>query len=170
MKLFKSTVLIALAAALALASFPFVSVSAAGKKNTSTPPQGQTTNERLERIWARQLRAYNRLGQVDQFTERVQRLIDRAKAAGKDISYLQAALDAYKAAAKEAHPIYESMKSIVTPHQGFDESGMVTDPVKAQETVQAMREKFQEIKTVMNGTGKALHEAIKTYREANPRP
>jgi len=46
----------------------------------------------------------------------------------------------------------------------------VTDPEKAKETVKAMHEKFKEIRDSMNGTGKALPEAIKTFRKANPRP
>ena len=33
-----------------------------------------------------------------------------------------------------------------------------------------VRKKMQEIKAAMNGTGKALREAIKAFREANPRP
>jgi hypothetical protein len=33
-----------------------------------------------------------------------------------------------------------------------------------------MHEKMQEIKTIMNGTGRALREAIRAFREANPRP
>ena len=83
---------------------------------------------------------------------------------------MQAALDAFAAAVKEANPIYESMKGIVNSHQGFDDNGKVTDPAKAKETVQSMHEKILEIKTIMNGTGQALREAIRTFREANPRP
>ncbi|HLO30727.1 MAG TPA: hypothetical protein VK249_16395, partial [Anaerolineales bacterium] len=59
---------------------------------------------------------------------------------------------------------------IVSSHQGFDSSGKVNDPAKAQETVKAMREKFKEIKDAMAGTGKALREAVRAFREANPRP
>jgi hypothetical protein len=33
-----------------------------------------------------------------------------------------------------------------------------------------MHEKMQAIRTAMNGTGKTLHEAIKAFRAANPRP
>jgi len=33
-----------------------------------------------------------------------------------------------------------------------------------------MHEKFKEIRAAMNGTGKALREAIKAFREAHPRP
>jgi len=168
MKLFfKKTILLAIVAAFTLAGFPIVSVYAAGKDDI---PQIQITNERLERIWARQLRLYERLGRADGFIVRVQRLIDRAEANGKDTAAVQAALDAFAAAIKDTHPIYESMKGIINSHQGFDKDGTVTDPEIARETIQAMREKLQEIKTTMNSTRKELRQAIKAFREANPRP
>ncbi len=168
-KLFKNTILFALVAALGLASLPLVSVAAAGQASTPVPPQGQLPNERLERIWEHQLRVYERMGRADELTQRVQQLIDRAKAKGKDVSEVQTALDAFEAAIKKAQPIYESTKGIVNSHQGFDDNGKVTDPAKAQETVLAMRGKSKEIKDTLNGTGQALREAIKAFREANPR-
>jgi hypothetical protein len=170
--LFRKTIFVALVVILSLAAMPFVSVSAAGEYEPTPPPaeQGQIRTERLERVWARQLRIYERMGRTDEFIEKVQRLIDRAKANGKDVSAVQAALDAFKAAVKDAQPIYESVKGLINSHQGFDPNGKVTDPEKAAETVKAMHEKFKEIRDAMNGTGKALHEAIKAFREANPRP
>ena len=137
-QLFKKTILLALIAALGLAAMPFVSVSAAGAKDPSTPPQ--VTNERLENIWARQLRAYERMSHTDEFIAKTQKLIDRANENGKDISAVQAALDAFAAQVKEAHPIYESAKGIINSHQGLDENGKVTDPEKAKETIKAFRE------------------------------
>jgi len=171
--LFRKTILVAIVAALALASLPFVSVSAAGEYDPPAP-QRQISDERLERIWARQLHIYERIGHgfehEDRFIERVQGLIDRAEENGKDLSAVQAALDAFEAAVKDARPIYESANGIVNSHQGFDENGKVTDSEKAQETVQAMREKLQEIKDAMGGARKALHEAIKAFREGQSAP
>ena len=170
---FKKTILVALIAALGLMSLSAFSLSGAGlSAPTALAQQQQTqiTNERLERIWARQLRRYERMGRADEFIERVQKLIDRAEANGKDASAVQAALDAFAAAVKEANPIYESMKGIVNSHQGFDDNDKVTDPAKAKATVQSMHEKMLEIKTIMNGTGRALREAIRAFRETNPRP
>ena len=168
--IFKKTILVALIAALGLASLPFVSVAAQGANDTTPPPAGQVSNERLEKVWARQLKIYDRMGKVNQVVDKVQKLLDRASAKGKDVSTVQTALDAFKVAIKKAQPTYESIKGIINSHQGFDASGKVTDPTKAKETIMAMRGKFQEIKTVMNGTSKALRDAIKAYREANPRP
>ncbi len=166
---FKKTILLALVATLGLASLPLVNVFAAGYKDPTTPPT-LITNDRLELVWARQLRIYNRLGRIDNLIERAQRLIDRAKGNGKDVSALQAALDAFETQWKAAKPTYESIKGIVNSHQGFDENGKVTDTAKAKATVIELRDKFKEIRDTLNGTGKALHEAIKAFREANPRP
>jgi hypothetical protein len=167
---FKKTILVALIAALGLASLPFVSVAAQGANDSTPPPAGQVSNEKLEKAWAHQLKLYERMGKTDEFVAKVQKLLDKASANGKDVSAVQAALDAFNASIKNAKPIYESAKGIINSHQGFDTNGKVTDPAKAQETVKAMHEKMQEIKTAMNGTGKVLREAIKAFREANPRP
>jgi hypothetical protein len=163
---FKKTILLAVIAALGMASLP-LSVSAAGVNDPTNPPQ--MTNERLENIWARQLRAYERMGHTDEFIARAQQLLDRAKENGKDVTAVQAALDAFAAKAKEAQPVYESIKGIISSHQGFDENGKVTDPAKAKETIRSMHEKLKEIRETMDGAGKSLREAIKAFRAANPR-
>ncbi|MEP7137929.1 MAG: hypothetical protein ABI904_23625 [Chloroflexota bacterium] len=167
--IFKKTILAALVAALGLASLPFVSASAMGANDPTPPPAGQVSNEKLEKAWARQLKMYERMGKAEDFAAKVQKLLDKASANGKDVSAVQAALDAFNAAVKDAKPIYESAKGIVNSHQGFDANGKVTDPAKAKETVKAMHDKMQEIKAAMDGTGKALREAIKAFRAANPR-
>jgi len=168
--IFKKAFLLALVAALAVASLPVFSVSAAGAEEPTPPPAGGLTNERLEKIWARQLKAYEKMGKAEGFVEKAQGLIDRASANGKDVSAVQAALDAFEEAIKDARPVYESANGIVNSHQGFDATGNVTDPEKAKETVQQMGGKLKEIREAMHGTGKALREAIQAFREANPRP
>jgi len=135
---FKKTVLFALVAALGVAAMPFVGASAAGQNDPPTP-QGEISNERLEQAWARQLRTYERIGKGfernDEFIDRAQNLIDKAAANGKDVSALQAALDAFEAAVTEARPVYESASGIVNSHQGFDEKGKVIDAELAKEIV-----------------------------------
>ncbi len=172
--IFKKTTLIALVGALAVVSLPFVSATAAPETDDSPPPQGEISAERLEKVWARQLRLYERIGngydRSDNFVEKVQMLIDKAGENGKDVTAVQAALDAFEEAMKEAHPVYESAKGIINSHPGFNGDGKVTDVEKAKETVKSIDEKLKEIKDAMGGTGRALHEAIKAFREANPRP
>ena len=165
--IFKKTILVALAAALVFAAFPVTSVFA----QDENPPKGELTNEKLEQVWARQLKIYERLGKgfddIDGRVAKFQARIDKAAENGKDVSALQAALDAFEAAMKSAKPTYEGINGIVNSHQGFDANGKVIDAEKAKATVQDMRAKLKELKSAMGGTGKALREALKAFREAN---
>lgn len=175
MKLFfRKTIVVATLSALMLVALPVASAFAMGENDPTSPPAGEVSNGRLEQIWARQLRAYDRLGKgfdrADDFIARAQNLIDRASANGKDVAALQAALDAFEASIKEAHPVYEGVNGIINSHQGFNENGKVTDAEKARETVRTMGEKLKEIRSAMDGTGQALRQAIQAFREANPRP
>ena len=117
------------------------------------------------------MKIYERLGngfdgldaQIAKFQER----IDKAASKGKDVTALQSALDAFEAASKTAQPIYDSLESIVNSHAGFDADGKVTDAEQAKSTLQEMGAKLKEVKSSMDGTGKALREAFKAFREAN---
>ena len=168
----KKTILSVLLAVMALAVIPLTNVYAAGNYDPTTPPKdAQTRNARLEQIWARELEVYTRLGDVfnnnSAMFEKTQRLIDKAKANGKDVSAVQAALDAFKSSVKKAQPTYEGLKGIVNSHQGFDNAGKVTDAEKAKATVQGMGTKLKEIRSLLGGTGKALKEAVRAFRDAN---
>ncbi|MDP1713852.1 MAG: hypothetical protein Q8L41_03820 [Anaerolineales bacterium] len=166
--IFKKLVLAVVTAALVFAAFPVTSAFAA---DDPPPAKGELTTERLERIWARQLRMYERLGKAFEDTDahiaKFQERIDKAAENGKDVSALQAALDAYESALKAAKPTYNSINGIVTSHQGFDENGKVTDAEQAKSTVEQMRTKMQEIKSTVGDSFKALREALKAFREAN---
>ncbi|HSG43770.1 MAG TPA: hypothetical protein VLA72_11495, partial [Anaerolineales bacterium] len=80
-KMFQKTLLIAMVATMAVASLPVMSASAAPATD-DPPPQREVSAERLERVWARQLRLYEKIGKgyerSDGFVEKVQTLIDKA--------------------------------------------------------------------------------------------
>ena len=169
--IFKKMILAVMTAALVFAAFPVTSAFAQGE---NPAPMGEVSNEKLEKAWARQLNIYERLGngfdgldaQIAKFQER----IDKAAAKGKNVTALQSALDAFEAASKATLPIYDSIESIVNSHAGFDADGKVTDAEQAKSTVDEMRAKLKEVKSSLDGTGKALHEAFKAFREANKPP
>lgn len=168
----KKVFLVAMIAALGLAALPGANVYALGQAEPSTPTApGQMATDRLEQIWSREQAAYNRWGKffdnADARTSKAQELIDKAKANGKDVSALQAALDALSNAVKKAKPIYESGKGVIASHQGFDADGKVTDQTKAIETVRDLGGKLREIRETIFPAAKALREAIRDFREAN---
>ncbi len=126
---------------------------------------------RLQQAWAGEQRVYDRLTRfydnIDAREQRGQELIDRAKANGKDVSAVQAALDAFEAAVKQSQPAFESTKGIVASHQGFDASGNVTDPVKAFETVLDMHAKLKDVRQTILPAARTLRQAIRDFRAAN---
>lgn len=160
--LFKKTILAALVFALVLAAVPLTGVSAAGQT---------LSNERLEKVWARMNRRYERLGKFfdksDGLTDRAEKVIERLKEAGESTVELEAVLAAYEDAVKQAKPIYESCNGIVNSHKGFDSDGKVTDSEQAKATIKELGAKFGEIHTAMDGTGKELIELLKSIRKAH---
>ena len=171
--LFKKAVLVALVAALALVALPITSAYASGLSDPTNPPNDPTklTDERLEQIWARMQRIYERQGRIleraDRMVEKIQNLIDRMNENGKDTTALQAALDAFEDALKEAHPVHESARGIIHSHQGFDATGHVTDHEKAVETVKELGGKLKEVRQIIGEPGKALRQALKAFRDAH---
>lgn len=169
---FKTAVLVLTIAALGLVAFPVANayaLEASGPPTPATP--GPISNDKLEQIWAKEQSAYDKIGTLldrsDEFIAKVQKLIDRAKSNGKDVSAVQVALDAFAEAVKQAQPVYESAKGIVSAHQGFDENGKVTDAQKAIQTIRDLRDKLKEIRQIISGPARALREAIKAFRQAN---
>jgi hypothetical protein len=164
---FRKMILSMLVAVLALAALPAANVLA----QEENPPVREPSAEQLEKAWARQRKVYERLVKVfeegDEHLARAQELIEKATAKGRDASAVQAALDAFSAAVERSTPLYNEIDALISTHAGFDASGKVTDAAQAQATVQAVRTALKELKTSMDGTGKALRAAIEAFREAN---
>jgi hypothetical protein len=173
-KLFQKLILGLMIAAIAISALPLEPAFAAGLNQGSMPHDPAAINARLEKIFARQSKAVERIGKLydgaNQKLEGIQTLIDRASGRGLDVSAVQTAYDAFKAALPKGRPIYEKAREIVSTHKGFDTAGKVTDPEAARETVQSLREQFKEFRSVVGEAFKALREAVKAFRDANPRP
>jgi len=167
--LFKKTILVALVAALTLATIPASSVFAAGTDETPTPLA--QNHPRLEKIWARMNHRYERLGKFfdksDVLAGKANKMIERLKEAGEPTAELEAALAAYQDAVKKAQPIYESCKGIIKSHKGFDADGKVTDAEQAKATIKELGAKFGEIHTAMDGKAKELIELMKSIHDAH---
>jgi uncharacterized coiled-coil protein SlyX len=165
--LFKKTILATLITMLAFTALPLSSAFAQGEN----PPGNEISTEKLEKAWAHQLQVYAKLGKAFEDTDaklaRAQALIDKVTARGKDASAIQAALNAFAAALERSRSLYNDLAVLVNAHAGFDANGRLTDSTQAQATVQSMRLKLQALKDSMDGTGRALRDALKAFREAN---
>jgi hypothetical protein len=169
---FKKTWLILGIVALGFGFMPLASAQALAPSNPATPPiPTQTGGDRLTQAWVREQAIYGKLGtffaDVDQRIPRLQQLINKAKANGKDVSGLQTALDNFSGAVKQAEPIYQSTAGTVASHPGFDGNGNVTDQTQALTTVRNLGEKFREIRQLILVPANALRDAMQAFRSAN---
>jgi len=159
-------------------ALPLASVYAAGASDIANPPastpNSANAGTRIELVFARQQVKVARISaEVANFTlvaKDTQILIDKAKANGKDVTALQAAFDAFKAAFEKGKPIYEQADALVRSHSGFDGNGNVTDVEKAKATVKSVAENLKQYRDTVSEPFKALHDAMKAFRAANPRP
>ena len=169
--LFKKFALAALVLAIALAAFPFIGASAAGQNGQSN---AQPDNSRLENLWARQQATYqrqsDRLSNASTFISKVQALINKANGKGWDTSAVQAALNALSAVIPAVQAAHAPGAAIITSHAGFDATGKVTDRTTAIATAKSLAQVLKDTRTAMNGTLKALREAVKAFHQAHPKP
>jgi hypothetical protein len=167
----KKFVLIALLMAICLAVFPVTAASAAGQNGLAN---AQPEKNRLEKVWAREQAVYkrvdHRLNNANNFITKAQTLINKANGKGWDTSSIQAALNSVSAVIPAAQAALGPGAAIIANHAGFDTSGNVTDRATAITTTKSLAKILKDTHTAMNGTGKALHEAIKAFRAAHPRP
>jgi hypothetical protein len=161
--------LFALAALLAFLALPISDAAAAGLPDDPQPGEGN--HPRLKIAFRRLERRVERMGNLldrsDALIEKAQTLIDRAAEKGLDASGVQAALDALAAALPNVQAAHAEAAAIAAAHAGFDDDGNVTDPEAAQSTVEALHTALQETRAAMDGTGKALIQAIRDFLKEN---
>lgn len=169
--LFKKAALAALVLAIGLAMFPLTGASATGLKDLPTPATKQPDNTRLEQLWAREQSIYQREGNLleraNDFVTRIQTLIDKANQKGWDTSAVQTALNAFSAVIPAAQAAHANGAAIIANHPGFDANGKVTDRSTAIATAKDLAQVLKDTRTAMDGTGKALLETIRAFREAH---
>ena len=169
LKLLKKFVLVGIIAALGFTVLPLQSAAAVGANDPAVPPAGQRDYPRLERIWVREQRRYDRqaalLERADAAISKVQTLLDKAAQKGLDVSAIQAALDAFSQAVSLAQAAHEPGAAIIRTHSGFNANGEVQDQEKAVETMKALQQVLKDTRTAMNGTGRALWQAIRQWRQ-----
>jgi hypothetical protein len=168
--LIKKFALSVLVIALGFAIMPLSSASAAGMDNQTA---AQTDNSRLEREWAREQKVYrrqgDRLGNASIFLARVQTLIDKANQKGWDTAAVQAALNALGAVIPAIQAAHTPGAAILANHTGFDAAGKVLDRTSAVDTARSLAQVLKDTRSAMDGTGQALRNAIRAFRDAHPR-
>jgi hypothetical protein len=164
----QKTLFALLVVVIALAAFPVAGAAAM----EGEPPQVDPA--RLEEGYDKLVEWYNRqsewMGKADTTVAKTQTWIDKATARGLDASAVQSALDNFAALYPDARVYNQQAGAILSTHAGFDDSGNVTDPAAAIETLRSLQAALKAGYDTMGGenhAGVALREAVKAFLDAN---
>jgi hypothetical protein len=102
--------------------------------------------------------------------DKLQKLIDKAKAKGKDTAALETALAVYRTALTGAQADHDNAAAILSGHAGFDDAGKVTDAKAAKQTLESGRKALNDAHVKLAQAVTNLHAAINDWRNANPAP
>jgi hypothetical protein len=102
--------------------------------------------------------------------DKLQALIDKAKAKGKDTSGLETALADYRGELATAQAAYDSAAATLAGHAGFDASGKVSDGQTARQTLENTRKSLEDAHVKLVKAAADLRAAVREWREANPAP
>lgn len=98
---------------------------------------------------------------------KVQELIDAARANGKDVSALEAALAAYNSGLAQAQAEHDNAANIIATHNGFDDSGAVVNVEAALDTTRSARLSLNAAHIQLAQSVQALRQALQDWRAAN---
>ena len=118
-----------------------------------------------EQTWLSQQAAH--LQTAYEGAAKVQELIDAARAEGKDVSSLEAALAAYNSGLAQAQADHDNAASIIAAHNGFDDSGAVVDVASARQTAQNARWSLNAAHIQLRQSVRALKQALQDWKAAN---
>jgi flagellar hook-length control protein FliK len=108
-----------------------------------------------------------RLDVANTLSGKVQDRIDTLRGKSRETSQLESALAGFKSAVASAQGSYNSAKSILDAHVGFDTNGVVTDAAQARNTLKTARNTMRQFHKTMKPARTDLRKGVRDYRVAH---
>ena len=108
-----------------------------------------------------------RLKRAAEYAAKIDSLIARLKAKGKDTAALEQAVAAFRAGIEQARAEWQAASDILTAHAGFDAAGKVVNADEARATLKDAHGHMVQAHTIARGAYTSLHAAVVAYRKAN---
>jgi hypothetical protein len=132
---------------------------------------GAKADARLERAFKQEQTVQARQGKVldraNLVIQKASAAIEKLKQAGKDVTFLEKILDAFKASVDSARLIHDQAAGIINAHPGFDANGTVTGRLQAQQTVKDVHGLLVQFRQSIWPAIRDLVKAVRTYRQNN---
>jgi hypothetical protein len=135
--------------------------------DVSATPDGQ----RLENWYTRlKLVSDNQQARLDysrDVAQAAQNWIDAINNSGTDATELQNAFDAFNQGVDQAQQYHDAGKAILDAHAGFDDSGNVTRPREAWDTIRETANNFRKAHVTITDATLKFREVVQTWRETH---
>jgi hypothetical protein len=146
-------------------SFGSASAAPAAKPTPANPNTALSHTYKLEqdRLKLQDVRLKNAIlyaGKIDD-------LIAKLKAKGKDTAALEQAVAAFRAEIAKARAEWQAASTTLSTHAGFDAAGKVTDADQARATLKNAHGHMEQAHTSARAAYVKLHAAIVAYRKAH---
>jgi hypothetical protein len=146
---------------------------ASADDGTPPPDKGQAGNPGFERQYQRlKITAAGQTVQLDRANNtaaNTQTWIDQLRTQGKEVTALDTALAAYRAALTTAQGQHATAQGILNTHAGFDDNGQVTNREAAKVTIKTARQSLTDAQLMLKAADIALRQALRAWRQANPK-
>jgi len=147
----------------------FAVFSAASPVYASAGDVSIPKDEKLKKMFAAEQKnltlQQGNLDKASAFTAKAQALIDKAKAAGKDATSLEAAMGIYQNQIASAQESHNTAASVLSGHSGFDDSGNVVDRNQAYLTVTEAHQMLVVARAVLKQATKDINRAVKEWKQ-----
>ncbi len=159
---------LALLVALVAVGMSFGSASAA-----PVPPSGGTAKAELAlsrtyKAEQKRLKLQDaRLKRATDYATKIDSLIAKLKAKGKDTAALEQAVAAFRSGIAQARAEWQADRATLATHAGFDADGKVSNADQARTTLKDAHSHIEQVRTIARATYEKLHTAIAAYRKAH---
>jgi hypothetical protein len=159
---------LALVVALVALGASFGSTFAAPAGPQARAERGYRRLERALKVEQQRLTTQDeRLNRATMHAGKIDALIAKLKAKGKDTAALEQAVAAFRSGIANARVEWQAASDTLAGHGGFDASAKVDDAAQAEATLKDAHAHMQQVHEIMRGAYRDLHAAVAAYRKAN---
>jgi hypothetical protein len=159
---------LALLVALIAVGMSFGSASAAPAAGAGGTTKADLALSRMYKAEQQRLKLQDaRLARVTDYTTKIDSLIAKLKAKGKDTAALEQAVAAFRTGIAQARAEWQAASATLATHTGFDNNGKVTNADQARATLKDARGHMEQAHRIAGGAYQKLHAAIVAYRKAH---
>jgi hypothetical protein len=132
---------------------------------------GDAGSKALERGYTQAKKALmvqdQHLKRLGEYADKVAAAIAKVKAKGKDTTSIEQALATFRDKLTAARASWQTASTALAGHDGFDAQGKVMNADTARATLKTAKDAMVQVHQTVEGSAKALRDALKAFRQAN---